>query len=236
MDDYVDFSDIDTVLPIIKPTSLYKENYNDTTTEFYRVMRQRKINVITQDDDNFFNTNNAFMYNNMWDPYTGEITGIDPYGPLYFHPNDLIHYFYIKRLQGLWNEPLDEKDGYFAGYYGELLGTDLYIEGRGSYTDLYLFRLPIVDCYLQTNHDYSIITMGPILTDTDIKKIDTLASLYYKNDYVNNYKTKLPSLMEMKQLYEQAISSNPDTSTVELCYTNKKDIANRNAVDKLKLI
>jgi hypothetical protein len=201
-------------------------------------------------DNTGFDTNKAFTYANMWDPYTGEITGTDPYGSLYFHPDELIHYFYIKRLEGLWHEPVDEKAGYYAGYYGEMVGSNLHIEGRGSYAELYLFRLPIVDCYLQNGHDFSIITMGPKLTDDDLKKIDDIASLYYKHDYVKKYKEKRPSLVKMKQLYDQAISSDPET----LMYTNinsdidctsilyesnielERGMVNRWAVDKLRMM
>lgn len=244
MDDmFVDFSEFDETVPESKNINLYRnDDYDETTTEFYRVMRERKLNIIMQDNYGV-DPEKMFKYDKKWNPYTGEIEGIDPYGALYFHPDDLIHYFYTKRLEKLWNDPVDETGGYYQGYYGEFVGSDLIIEGRGIYSELYAFRLPITDCYLTKDHNMSIITMGPILTNEDIANIEQLAEKNFKNNYFEKYRKKRPSLTLMKKLYDEAISSNPDISYFKISNKNKKsdeeicDInnkVNRLAVDMLK--
>lgn len=239
-DDFVDFSDIPDNAPVI--TNLYEKNgqfYNEETTEFYRVMRERKSSVITQDDMNFSH-DKAFAFPYQWDPYTGErSTQCDPYGPLYFHPDDLIYYFYINRLKKLWVDPVDENAGYFQGFYGDLVGIgDLMdIKGRGTYTELYIFRLPIHNCYLPKDHDLSVITMGPKLTDSEIEQINYLATTYYKDNYRKLHKKERPSLKQMKYLYDQAISKTPYITSGKYGKKELEEIRNkmnREAVEKLK--
>jgi hypothetical protein len=216
MDDdlLVDFSDCDTC--IVTNIDLYKKDgheYDDTTTEYYRVMRNRKINVIMQDDVDYY-PEKSFKFADRWDPYTGErILGKDgqyikdPYGPLYFHPDDLIYYYYIKRLDKLWCEPKDEAGGYFQGWYDDGVGSgkDMFLTSRGSYKELYLFRLPVHDCYLPPNHDMSIITMGPELTIEEIQEIENIAEIHYANNYKTKYGKLRPSLKQIFYLYNQAI-------------------------------
>jgi hypothetical protein len=243
MDDFIDFSDFD-VMPS-KTKDKKKCNYNDydsTTTEFYRVVRQRKINVISQDElENFADKSFKFPY--KWDPYTGEREEHDQYGPLHFHPDDLIRYFDCKKLDNLWIDPKDETGGYYTGYYGDAVGSgeNINIVGRGIYPELYLFRLPITNCYLPKKYDMSLITMGPKLTLEELAEIDDLAEKYYKNNYFNEYGKKRPSLIKMKELYDQAISATPDVSKivgkVQQSGETLKSLmerANRNAVDLLK--
>lgn len=206
-----DFIDFDTceIAQEQKPYNIYHDNYDETTTEFYKVLREKKMNVFLQDDKTF-EPEKAFVYNWQWDPYTGERIMHDPIGGLYFHPDDLIYYFYLKRLNGLWIEPKDETGGYYEGYYGDLLGggEDGFIISRGTHPELYLFRLPIFDCYLHKEHDMSVITMGAKLTDDDVQKIDELANKYYKSKY--KYGDKRPSLTLMKKYYDEAIKQRVD--------------------------
>lgn len=242
----VDFSECTEATPIKK--SLYDKQYDDTTTKFYRTLRENKINAIMQDNTGFY-PEKSFKFAKQWDPYTGQLVGDDPYGPLYFHPDDLIRYFYTKRLNMLWTDPVNENHGHYTqGYYGDAVGSgeDIFIVGRGTYPELYLFRLPILDCYLQTDCDMALITMGPKLTVTELEQIDKLAENIYKNNYRDQYKKRRPSLVLMSALYTQAISKEPDLTKLPeyLALGNKKlsiekitelkNKANRIAVNALK--
>jgi hypothetical protein len=176
----------------------------------------------------------------MWDPYTGEKTEPDPFGPLYFDPDSLIHYYYINRLKNLWNEPVDEINGLYEGYYDMLLGSgnNINIIGRGECPEKYLFRIPIIDCYLEKDYNKSIITMGPRLTDEEAKEIDTIAQKHPLNYKAMFSKTR-PSLYKMKKYYDEAINDNPNITLRIIDYSEEKIkelkyLANCKAVDKLK--
>lgn len=155
-----------------------------------------------------FPNNKYFKFKYKWNPYTGERLGEDPNGPLCFDPDALIYYFYNNRLNYLWE---NSNDINYSGYFGDALGNgpDFDIKGRGNHPDWYLFRLPIQDCYLHTGHCPQSVTMGPKLTDKEIKEIDKLAKSY-KNNFYKKYKIKRPSLRKLKLYYEEAINSNPD--------------------------
>ena len=243
----VDFSDCLEIVVNTKK-NLYEKNYDETTTKFYRTLRENKINAIMQDNSGFY-PEKSFMFFDQWDPYTGTRTNKDPYGPLYFHPDDLIRYFYTKRLNMLWIDQKNENHGhYIQGYYGDAVGSgeDILITGRGIYPESYLFRLPIFDCYLENDSDMSLITMGPKLTNEELQKIDEIAENIYKNNYQVLYKKKRPSLAKMKEYYDQAISTEPIISNVpeyvalkDKKLTDEKLIefrnkANRIAVESLK--
>ncbi len=236
----VDFSEC---TEIKKKNTLYDKNYNETTTKFYRTLRENKINAIMQDNTGFY-PEKSFIFKDQWDPYTGIRTGVDPYGALYFHPDDLIRYFYTKRLNMLWTELVDLNQGYYDYAVGS--EEDILIVNRGTYPEAYLFRLPILDCYLQHDCDMSLITMGPKLTNEEIQQIDTIAEKYYKNNYRDLYGKKRPSLVLIKTLYDQAISKEPDLEKLpeyqnlinkklsKEKLTELRNKANRVAVDALK--
>lgn len=221
---FVDFDDDDDDnIKDDKHLSLYKMNnkeivYDSITMETYRVLRKNKLDVFTREP---INEEYAFKFEYQWDPYTGERLGKDPYGALHFHPDSLIRYFDLKKLDGLWIAPKDEKTGYFAGYYDYFLGSgeNITIRGRGTYPELYLFRLPISDCYLTKEHSMSIVTMGPRLTNKELELIDSLANKYFKDNYQKLFGKKRPNLKYMKKLYDQALKTGDD---------------NRSAVDLLK--
>jgi hypothetical protein len=214
-----DSSDIVVTTPEIAG-NLYTKKYDDTTTEYYRVLRTTKL-------DPFFNINlqddKSFKFYQQWDPYTGDRIKDDPYGPLVFCPDGLIKYFYSNRLNNLWVDESDEADGFFEGRYDMAVGTGktISIIGRGDCPDKYLFRIPIQDCYLTNEHKQVFITMGPMLTDAEITEIDRLANLN-ENNYFQQFGKKRPSLQLIKQYYDQAIDK-----TIG-------EIANRKAVDKLR--
>jgi len=172
----------------------------------YRKNKIDPILLIELPYDNY-KDKHFFKFKYKWDPYTGERLDKDDDGPLYFDPDSLIYYFYLHRLKMLWNE---SDDGYH-GFYGDAIGNgpDFYIKGRGHHPEWYLFRLPINDCYLSREHNNQYITIGPILTDSEILEIDRL-SKNFGNNYYNIYKKKRPNLFKIKQLYEQAISKQPN--------------------------
>ena len=220
--------------------SSYDKDYEERTTEYYKTLRLRKMDPIVNID---LDDSTSFKFNFMWDPYTGERKEKDPNGPLYFDPDALIHYYYINRLKNLWNEPVDETGGYYEGYYDMLVGIGdiINVVGRGPCPEKYLFRIPIIDCYLEKDYNKSVITMGPKLTDEEAREIDNLAQKNPTN-YKMMFKKQRPSLYEMKKQYDIAINKNPDISHVldkDREYTDEEIISlkykeNCKAVDKLK--
>jgi hypothetical protein len=173
-------------------------SYNDKTINHYRILRQSHYDPlfnIKVDDDI------AFKFNYQWNPYTGERTFIDPYGSLYFHPAVLIHYFYTNRLIGLWHDVLVGNN--VVGQYDHLIGI-----GENIPPELYLFRLPINDCYLVQGQDMSHPTMGPRLTHDEIITIDNLSKNSKVSDFYQSvFGMKCPSILHLKTLYENSISN-----------------------------
>ena len=186
--------------------NLHNNDYNNNQyINTYEEFRKNNIDPLTH----LSNSSNQlyFKFKYIWNPYTGDRSNnIDPNGPLCFDPDVLIHYFYSNRMNNLWIPG----DNSHQGYYGDALGNgpDFIITGRGDYRNYYLFRLPIPDCYLDSNHNNQIVTMGPILTDKEIKEIYNLA-LKNKNNYEETFNKKRPNLIKLKKLYEKAISKNP---------------------------
>lgn len=207
--------------------------YNNRTMNYYVTARKCHIDPIL---DIEVEPSIAFEYPYQWDPYTGEKLGIDPYGPLYFHPASIAYYFYSKRLDGLWKNGEDTLDGVFEGYYDRFVGSgeDLEVIGRDKYPELYLFRLPILDCYLTPDHDRSVVTIGPKLTNDEIITLDKLCMLPEVHQFfVNNFKKACPSLQLLKKLYDLAIAK--DTKLPQEC-VRKYEIPQYYYVDELKKI
>jgi hypothetical protein len=220
--DYVNFTDDIKINPKITISDDYN-NYNETTTEQYRTMRLYKIDPIMNEP---IPNHLIFEFKYKWDPITGHRKEIDNLGPLCFNAWNLYQYYYSNRFNGLWNPPVQQ----FQGYYGDLIncGKDMFINGRPC-PEKYLYRLPIIDCYLKKSHNYSIITMGPILTDEEIDFIDIIISNYRKNK---------PTLKTLKEYYDQALNNSPDISELKKLNSSMTDKElgekyNRNYVDKL---
>lgn len=207
--DFVDFQDIEHTSSIqhIQTKPIIKQKHDTITIEKYKVLRKTKMDPITymELDEKY-----AFAFPYKWDPYTGERIGIDENGPLYFDPDILIKHFYTKRLDKLWIMPSDETSGYYTGYYDDAvgLGNTFKLNGRGAHPEWYLFRIPIIDCYLMENHNKQLITFGPMLTNEEIEEIEQLANLR-KNNYIQLFGKPRPSLVKMKNLYDNAISKTP---------------------------
>lgn len=183
--------------------------YDKMTTETYRVMRELHLDPITHEK---VPENLAFKFEYMWDPITGERTEKDPHGPLYFNCKNLLINFYYNRLRMLWIEGDVIENIQYEGYYGDGLcaGEDLYIPSRGITKHMHLFRLPIIDCYLEKDFDLSVITMGPKLTEEEINEINNILDNYINTN--NNIKRKSKysknnfNICEIRDLYNIAIS------------------------------
>jgi len=203
---------------ILKKYNMYLLNNNNNINEInnininvdpYLDFRKNKIDPLLQEKLPLlcdYNDKDLFIFKYKWNPYSGEREGVDSNGPLYFDPDTLIHYFYVNRLNNLWIK----NDNNFQGYYGDGVGNGpgFNIQGRGDHRNWYLFRLPIIDCYLNKDHCGQSVTMGPILNDIEIKEIYRKAKRY-KNNYFNLYNKRRPNLITMKNLYELAINKNP---------------------------
>jgi len=220
--DYVNFSDNDLLMGEVK-TINNTDEYDETTTELYRILRIYKYDPISQEP---IPNNLLFEFSNQWNPLTGIRTNIDIIGPLYFNAWNLYQYYYLNRFNGLWIPPIDD----FQGYYGDLLGCgkDIIINSKPN-PEKYLYRLPIIDCYLKKNHNFSLITMGPILTDEEIIKIDFL---------ISNLRKEKPTLKLLKNYYDEAINNSPDIlelkNTCSVLLKNELiQKYNRSFVDKL---
>ena len=212
---------------------LKNNNVRDNYSDFHNNMIDPLIKLPLPLVEN----KSIFEYKYCWEPLTGEILGIDPRGPLFFDPDSLIHYFYVNRLKYLWNEG----ENGFTGNYGDGLGNgpDFNIPGRGISLHYYLFRLPLSDAYCD-NLGKQQITVGPILTYQDIVKISKLANSYGDN-YKNLYGIDRPNLLEIYELYHNAILNNQIDSEIEAILSkeeieNNKYLLNKIAVDKLKII
>ncbi len=170
--------------------------YDKTTTETYRIKRLYKIDPLT---DQEIPNHLAIEFKYVWNPYTGNLLEEDITGPLCFNALALYDYYFSNRYKGIWNPPQNQ----FQGYYGEHLGTgsNLEIKSRGTNPEKYLYRLPIIDCYLPPEHNFSTITMGPKLTNEQIELIDGIVSKYHKN------KNNFTSLKTLKEYYDNAICS-----------------------------
>lgn len=183
--------------------------FDDKTMNYYKTLRQCHLDPVLNVD---VEEDIAFKFKYQWDPYTGERLNIDPFGALYFHPITLIYHFYNHRLDGLWKDAIDSQDGYFQGYYDMFVGAgdELEVIGRGKFTELYIFRLPIPDCYLTANHNKSFITMGPRINDDEIDALEKFSqSDSVKKLYLEYFSKNCPSIKKLKYFYDNAISKNP---------------------------
>jgi hypothetical protein len=182
-------------------------SYDNDTTETYRIKRLFKIDPLT---DIEVPDNMAFKFLHIWDPYTGKRSNEDPIGPLYFDAINLYDYYFNNRFRELWYPPAEQ----YQGYYGDLVGTgkNISIKSRGSNPEKYLFRLPILDCYLPSNHNLSFVTYGPELTDNEITQIDNIINKFHPKRNQNNF----TSLTTLKFYYDCALNSSPDLNSDEI--------------------
>ena len=177
------------------------EQYDKITCETYRIKRLYKIDPIS---DIEIPKDFIFEFKYKWNPYNGFREDIDDVGPLCFNAINLYDYYYINRYKGLWTPP---QDG-FQGIYGDMVGSgkNVLIKSRGTYPEKYLFRLPIIDCYLPLTHNLSIVTMGPELTEQEITQIDLIVTKLHPK----RFNPKFASLTMLKYYYDRALDISPD--------------------------
>lgn len=213
----------------------YNKDY-DSSTEKYKTYRRLNIDPISlsamEKDYPFFE-----VYR-MWDPYTGEFSEKnDPFGSLKFDPISLTIYFWMNRYRHL----LKDSDGVHEMATEDGLGaTEQFKSPRGVYPEKYLWRLPVIDCYIEENKDPleksfigSIPKVGPKLTKDDIVKIYELVKKCVKV-YPKRLK-RIPDLLKMYDTYHEAINPNPDISKIKGASSNleAKNMANVIAAHKL---
>ena len=197
--------------PVYKKIKKQFDKVMKKKNDNYEYYRRNKIDpiLLTELPLNNMLEKNVFKYEYKWNPYTGKKLNIkDESGPLCFDPNSLIHYFYKNRLNNLWKkgEYNEDENIYTEGYYGDALGgyPDFSITGRGKHPEMYLFRLPIIDCYLEKDHNLQVVTMGPELSNKEIKKINSLSN---KDVFKSLYKYKKPNILKLKNIYDKAVDS-----------------------------
>lgn len=189
------------------------KKYDKTTRENYRIRRIYKIDPLI---DKEIPNELIFEFEKEWNPYTGIRSRTDIIGPLCFNAINLYDYFYLNRYKGLWTPP---QDGY-QGMYGDMLGSGkrVNIKSRGCYPEKYLYRLPIIDCYLPPTHNLSVVTMGPELTEDEISKIDSIVNKFHPK---RNHK-KFSSLTMLKYYYDRALDIYPDIDLDEYKFLKEK--------------
>jgi hypothetical protein len=222
-DCFVNFSNQnDDTINIKSKKYINYDKFDNTTSETYRVMRELHIDPITHEK---VPENLAFKFEYMWDPITGDRLEKDPNGSLYFNCINLYINFYYNRLRMLWTDGDVVDNIQYEGYYGDGLcsGDDLYVPSRGISKHLHLFRLPIIDCYLEKDFDLSVITMGPKINDDEINLIHDKIDIYMKKNKTKKYK-KIYDLKKIRDLYNTAISKTTDYKDAQ------------KAVDELKKI
>lgn len=181
--------------------------YDKTTSEIYRIKRLYKIDPLT---DLEIPQELIFEFKHKWNPYNGKRDKEDNIGPLCFNALDLYDYYYINRYKCLWSPP---QDGY-QGLYGDMVGNGKNgnVKSRGSYPERYLFRLPIIDCYLPSTHNMSIITMGPELEENEITQIDLVVT----KSHPKKSNSRFTSLKKLKYYYDCALEVFPDPESSEI--------------------
>jgi hypothetical protein len=216
-----------------------KVDFDNHTLEYYKSMREQHYCPLSSKK---VDPEKCFKLYDMWDPYTGDRIGPDPYGPLCFDIDTLVKHIYNNRLRKLWVEQSDENDGIYEGYYDDAVGAgnDFLVVGRGHHPEWDIFRIPIMDCYLMSDHNTQIITFGPKLTDEELAQIDYIASNKLGNSYERQFRQYRPSLLKIKQFYDVAISKEPQIQIHEDMTEAEKqyayNITNREAVNQLKKI
>jgi len=194
-------------------------NFNKDTTEKYYNCRINQLDAITGEP---IENSKIIMFSYMWNPFTGKkIHQRDEYGPLCFNALILYEYYFVNRYKGLWIQEDTLCD--IQNTYGiEIIGTGNNINENHAMFHKYLYRLPIIDCYIpEKNSDikycnsYDLVTtIGPILTVNDIKKIDRIVHIHDP--------TRTP-LKYLKELYDGALDNHPDITKHKKMFSNLSD-------------
>ncbi len=227
------------ILPGKRIYQILEKTYDkefDQPVDRYLKFRKEMIDPLTLEPLKDIPKKSLFQFKYKWNPYTGERLGVDENGPLYFDPNSLVRYFYMNRLNHLWDSEFN--------IYGDAVGNgpDFLVKSRGEHPEWYLFRLPIPDGYLDKQHCEQSVTMGPMLLLKEIREIDKLAKID-KNRYYQLYKRRRPVLMQIKRRYDTATSPEPNINVDPevipfvdpLQIKQMRDKVNRRAVNWLRM-
>ena len=127
-----------------------------------------------------------FKYNKDWDEYSGEIKSSNTHKVLYFHPHNLLYYYYTKRYTKLWND-----HGNMCYSLGDGIGAGKTFNVNGKENpDWYLFRIP--DLHNSTNN-LMCPRMTPHLKDEEIEHLIHLCKIN-KWNFEDKYNIKMPDL------------------------------------------
>ena len=227
------FSEDTTDTNVQKSKKDHYLNYDHLTTGRYKAMRLMKTCPICDEVVD----SAPYLVPTMWDSITGEfIDQDDPHGPLYFHPVCLIECFYHNRMNCLLSNELDEgaHGGYYEAVPGDALGAGEDMEtSRGNYPELFLWRIPINDCYLENGLSRSVPLKGPKLARDDIVKLKKIADKLPSREWSDRF-IMLPEILKIYDTYMEAISKHPDTSKTKCkAGDDKKFLANLAAAKKL---
>lgn len=186
----------------------YEKNYNDDTITYIdnRVEKECPLSCDTMTDDN------AFKYPYIWNALTGEIEGKDPHGPLYFNPAWIYRYIHSNILNGLWLN-IEGCAGQHDVYLGR--GQDFVRPNKIPEPNRYIFRVPIQDCYCLHDHNDSLFTLSPKLTDDDVQEIDRLIQ-EYNMDEVSGIYNDNTTLSKLKELYDIALNPYPSMKSEDI--------------------
>ena len=165
----------------IKKGSLYSQKYTNSTFNFIEY-RESRVDPISDQCYGFVeNDERAFIVPYTWCSFTGERKGPDPYGPLYFSPENLATYFHSSRLNNIY---IDHGNGDFNLGPAIGMGPDFNIISRGPHPDWYLYRLPISTCYVPSNKEG--INIAPKLTRDEIVSISNKIRDFWPECKVRN--------------------------------------------------
>lgn len=183
-----------------KVLKIINEYINKNNKFFYINNRINKICPIS-----FDKVENGLKFEFIWNPFNGQFTNIkDPFGPLICDSDYLIYYFYTNRLKYIYTHGTYNSTGYLGDAIGKF--PEFNIPGRGNHPEWYLFRLPINDCYIDSNC-VKYVTMGPILSRENIVDIYNISKK--NNTYFNKFNTEIPDLPKLYDLYHKVISRCP---------------------------
>jgi len=219
IDDFIiDTSIMDNIILPKKTASKiikYENNYNNSTKNY---CTYRKLNIDPLSLEVMDVKYPVFKIYKMWDPYTGEFKDNDPFGPLCFDPINLTIYFWTNRYNHLLKDSngiddISTDDGLGAG-------VDFKISSKGQYPERYLWRIPIVDCYIEKTNSAkeeaflsSIPKIGPKLQRNDIVE---LYNLVKKCVNIQPHRlSRIPDLPAMYDIYHIAIDPQPDISKID---------------------
>ena len=213
----IDTSVMDTITLPTKSANKeikYAINYDENTKKY---CIYRKLNIDPLSLEVMDSSYPVFKIYKIWDAYNGEFKENDPFGPLCFDPINLAIYFWTNRYVHLLKDSDDVNN--ISTDDGLGAGVNFIVNGKGQYPERYLWRIPVVDCYIEKTNSVkenaflsSIPKMGPILLRKDIIELDCLVKKCAK--LYPNRLSRIPDLLGIFDIYHIAIDPEPDISGI----------------------